>query len=383
MRRMTLGLVAVLCSSFSVLAGQQPREVSLGTPTAAFKGEFSLIRGVREQADGSVLVADPIDAVLRRLDKGFTRADTIGRIGAGPDEYKQPEGIWPLPADSSLLVDLGNNRIAPMDARGRFGKTEPIVGGSPSGPEGISVMLVGGVDAQGRMYYRAGRPGDSIPLVRRTRGGQTVTLAMLKAAESKTTESGGPNNRSQQTVPVPMSPQDGWAVARDGTIFLVRSSDYHVEVLRPNGQRMRGAPVAYTPVRIDAAEKKAWADRNRREGGIGIQVQNRNGQVSMGIGRIRPQGEDATPPDLPWPSVKPAFDPNGIVADSKGRVWVRREQRHDQPAVYDVFDGTGNRVGTVRFPAGRRLLSAGEGTLYVTRTDEDDLQYLERYALPF
>jgi hypothetical protein len=50
--------------------------------------------------------------------------------------------------------------------------------------------------------------------------------------------------------------------------------------------------------------------------------------------------------------------------------------------LYDVFNERGSLVGSVRFPAGRRMAGTGKDVLYVARADEDDLSYLARYALP-
>jgi hypothetical protein len=52
----------------------------------------------------------------------------------------------------------------------------------------------------------------------------------------------------------------------------------------------------------------------------------------------------------------------------------------DPVPVYDVFGVDGRLVRRVSFPAKTKLVGFGQGTVYAVRTDEDDLQYLERYA---
>jgi len=49
---------------------------------------------------------------------------------------------------------------------------------------------------------------------------------------------------------------------------------------------------------------------------------------------------------------------------------------------FDVFDQTGRVVSRVALPAETRLIGFGNGTVYLARSDEDDLQYLQRYRLP-
>ena len=81
---------------------------------------FSYLSAVRELADGRILAADPISQVLLRLDLDAGTVDTLGRHGAGPQEYKGPDQVFPLPGDSTLLVDLGNGRLTVIDPEGTF-----------------------------------------------------------------------------------------------------------------------------------------------------------------------------------------------------------------------------------------------------------------------
>jgi hypothetical protein len=76
-----------------VVAAQGVRETPLGRPTATYSGEFSLLRSIRELSDGSVIVADPIEGTLQRIDHGLARATPLGRTGAGPGEYRQPDAV--------------------------------------------------------------------------------------------------------------------------------------------------------------------------------------------------------------------------------------------------------------------------------------------------
>ena len=56
-------------------------------------------------------------------------------------------------------------------------------------------------------------------------------------------------------------------------------------------------------------------------------------------------------------------------------------QRHDEAgALYDVFDAAGERVRQVRLGENRLVVGFGAGVVYVVVTDDDDLQWLERYG---
>ena len=47
----------------------------------------------------------------------------------------------------------------------------------------------------------------------------------------------------------------------------------------------------------------------------------------------------------------------------------------------DVFDARGILVGKVTIPKDRRIVGFGANSVYMARTDSDDMQWLERYSL--
>src|SRR4029078_7938240 len=158
MRTTRLFITLLSTVTATVTASAQPlAETPLGKPTARFAGEFSLIHGVRELANGSVLIADPINALFTRLDPTLQKMDTLGRVGRGPGEYMQPDGIWALPGDSSMLVDLGNNRLSLVAPNGKLGKTMPMMAGESGGDGPPAMMLIAGTDRSGALWY-AGPP---------------------------------------------------------------------------------------------------------------------------------------------------------------------------------------------------------------------------------
>jgi hypothetical protein len=72
-----------------------------------------------------------------------------------------------------------------------------------------------------------------------------------------------------------------------------------------------------------------------------------------------------------------------VQVTPEGEVWVLRTRpAGDKVPTYDVFDRNGALVKKVVLNPRSRVVGFGRGAVYVTRSDEDDLLYLERYRRP-
>jgi hypothetical protein len=374
---LALGLLAVL--GVGPLHAQS--EERLEQPDATFPEGFALVQRVRELSDGRVMVADPLGQILVLADMTAGTADTLGGVGQGPAEYRQPDVVFALAGDSTLLLDLGNARLTVVGPDGGFGETLPVAQGDPM--TGLLIVLPRGVDVRGGVYFRpmGGRPGAGVPdsaaIVRLDRGsGGLDTIARVKLPSMKQSTSGGAGNQNVSIMPVPLSPEDAFGVASDGRVVIARSGDYHVEWVHPDGRVVRGAPVEYKPVKIRDADKKDWGES--LSNGIRIGVSVNNGERRMSMGRGAGSGD----PDLDsfdWPEEKPAFVANGVWVSPEGDAWVERSVSAGEPVHFDIFGADAGLKGSVFLPAGRDLVGFGKGTIYAVHTDDLGLQWLERY----
>ncbi len=363
--------------------------VALGDPQATWHEPFSVVSTVRELPDGRVVVADPLGQVVVRLDFDAGAADTVGAVGAGPAEYRQPDAVWPLPNGETLLVDLGNGRLTVLSPELEFGATRPYSLGDISVGQ-VVLAIPQAVDERGRLYFRSlgmgmgGMPPDSGQILRYDMTSEaldTVASFGLQAVVRET--SGGLNNQNERISQVPLSPGDAWGVAPDGRVAIARSADYHVDWVSGEGTVEGGPAVPYDAISIGRAEREAWADeRQETGGGLSISIMMGNGQASMVASRGGSSDDDEDLDGLAWPEVMPAFYTRPIPVDDLGRAWVRRHVEGGEAAKYDVFDGSGERQFTVRLPVNRRVVGFGAGVLYGVHMDEYGLQTLERYALP-
>lgn len=355
--------------------------ISLEEPTAAYAEPFSLIGGIRELDDGRLLVSDALEEKLYVLNPELEGLETISQKGQGPDEYRQPDGLFGWPGDSTLMVDLGNGRMTVIGSDYGFGRTVPIV---QQEEMGLQIVIPEGVDGGGYLYYQPRGDGmirDSADIVRWQPDveGAPEPVVRIKLADVTERTSGGANNMRQEVSPVPLSPEDGWSVGSDGAVAVVRSGDYHVDWVRPDGSVVSGSPVAYEPVPVKEADKEAWAEELAANGMM-MMVTNDNGNMNA---RMRRGGGRTPEVDrFEWPEVKPPFAPESVRVDPLGYVWVERHVPAGDSPVLDVFDDEGDRVGSVTIPVRSSLRGFGDGTLYLTRRDDLGFQWLERFERP-
>jgi hypothetical protein len=399
-------MLAVLATP--LVAQQAPR--MLPAPQVEFEEPFSQVAGIRELRDGRVIVADPRDKIVSVIDFRSGVATSIGREGSGPQEFGMPMRLYPAPGDSTWVFDPLNSRFLmispdakpvntfrPEDGMPREGQAR----GQGGGPGGIQMIGSGfmarAVDARGRLYGEGsafsqgpdGRPvsADSVPLLRYDRATRRMdTLTYLVLPKSNTQVSGSQGNmRVMIGGANPLAPRDEWTVFPDGRVAVARAATYHIDFIAPDGKRHSGPRIAYTPIRMNAAEiRHEEGLRNAaRATMMTMMVENRNGQMS----RSAQMGPGANAPPLPaltdWPEAKPPFrsGQGSVLARPNGELWVRRtENAQARGTLYDVITPQGTVAFQVRLQDGVTLVGFGANTIYTTRKDEDDLVYLRRHA---
>lgn len=369
-------MALVLC-----LVPQDPPEQKFDRPERVLPHEFTQVRGFRELPDGRALIADRLDEKLVVADFAAGTVKVIGRTGAGPEEYRMPGGVLFWPGDSSLVFDEGNARLF-------------IVGPDLKIHRSFSAKRAGtpytiyarGVDRAGRIYFEvpAWAAGPNAP---RT---DSVTVARLDIRADRLepvarilgSRALPPGPRMRPSIPfVSFAPEDVWQVTPDGVLGIVRSKDYHIEWLG-NGPARAGRPVPFKAERVTRADKIEQARRFTANASMG----------GRGSGANAPSAASPTPASMltdsslnemadhdafaetlpPFAARVPRISPEGVM-------WVERAQHGGEPARFDLFDQTGDRIGRVMLPAGRRLLGLGRGTLYLVATDESGIERVERY----
>ena len=375
-------LLAAVMMSAAPLAAQAVPVVPLGKPEAEFAESFDQVTAVRELSDGRVIVADQFAKTVSLVDLRSGTATAIGREGQGPAEFAMPRALVALPGDTTLVVDPPQSRFLVVPPSGKPSGTLALPIAGPT-----ALLGVRGADRQGRIYFAGprfsgqipqdGNLPDSVGVLRWDRARSKVdTIARVKVPSMAVSTGGSGTSRSFMMRQRPMSEQDDWSVTPDGRVGVARVGEYHVDWF--GAQRVSGPPVSYRPVPVTKADKD---ELNRR-------MSDARGGVRMTVGGP-PRGGSAPPPaprppvdDADWPAVKPPFVDQAALAAPDGSLWVRRSQPQGAAALYDVFDAQGKLVRQVSLGKGMRVVGFGAASVYVARTDEDDLQYLVRFKRP-
>jgi hypothetical protein len=355
---------------------------------AAHPEPFSFLASVRELPDGTLLAADPLSLVLLRVDLGAGVADTLGRVGGGPGEYRQPDQVFPLPGDSTLLVDLGNGRLAVIGPDGSLQDGMSMALPREEGPP--SLLLPRSADGAGRLYFiAAGRMGegslDSTAVVRYDRATARMdTVARLWRPEARVQRSGG----NVRVSGIMMEGRDDWAVGPDGRVAVLRANGYSVDWHLPDGAVVSGPQNPHEALPISRADKEAYLEESSSGGLMVMTTSSSSGESSTRMSRGGSFGGGSRPAidDSEWAETFPPFRPDRSRVSPAGEVWVQRWLPSDQPQRMDVFDSTGILRGSVEIPEGSRLIGFGRGSgdgevAYLVRTDDLGLQWLERYRV--
>jgi hypothetical protein len=392
--RRALPLLSAASLAAALPAVAQAPLKTLAKPDAEYAEPFTQINGVRELKDGRVIVSDVRDKTVQLVDLKAGSAQKIGREGSGPGEYAMPMRLLGLPGDTSVVYDPLNRRflvVGPDGKPGPFAQYEADNGGRARISMGARYA-----DARGRLYsvgpsFAIGPNGeatssDTAPIIRFDRATKkTDTLAFVFTPTTTIRTSQGGTNVAIRAGGSPFAAADDWAVTPDGRLAIVRVKDYHVDWYAPNGQKTSGPAIAYEKLKVTEDDKKAFRER-RANGGGGTAFVMTERQGPGGTSRsagVAPPTSLQIPEPTDWPDVKPPFTGNAAFAAPNGQVWVLRTRAaKDKIPTFDVFDASGRVVSRVALPQDTRLLGFGNGTVYLARSDEDDLQYLQRYRLP-
>jgi len=371
----TLGLAIAVIATIP----QEPAPRRLTSVPVKVTAELATVSGAREMKDGRILISDAKRAAVYVIDPKAGTTQQIGSAGGGELQYAQPGGFYAGVADTIYLLDRGQARVSLISPTGAIVGTRSIRRKGHSGSSEADLDLQQ-VDSRALAYFpdrglrlMAGRGGissDSAPLLRFDASRQHHdTVAVLREAQKKVTQA---DEHMQITREVIGSPRDGWGVAADGSVAIVRGSPYRVDWYSPSGNLNRGPVISFDPIPFTAEEKAA--------------ISAANAKSAPSAGLTGPAGEEkklgASTIEESFAPTKAVFDPTNIIVSSDGHVWVPRNQRFGVKTVlYDVFNRQGERVDRVELPPGSRVIGFGPGSIYAVERDDKGTVAFRKYKL--
>lgn len=322
-------------------------EMRIGTTEAVPEYSFSRISAIATEPSGDVLVSDVGLPVLRMYSPAGRLIRQVGRSGAGPGEYRDPDGgLSVLPDGRILLRDPPNNRINVYAADGQV-LAHWIVPGS-----GIRTSRPLYADSAGRSYSLVMMPtrgSDGRPeygLARLDRNGRVLdTLAPPRNAHQDPMVVAEANGQRDATE-VPFTSRFVWTFSPLGYYVHGVSDRYRIVLDVPSG-----------PIAIERPDYR----------GVPVADAERESLVSTITAQMRD-----TDPGWTWhgpgiPDTKPPF--KQIYVGREGRIWVQQFQpgravidtvetqtgpaervAWREPLLFDVFAPDGRYLGAVRGP---------------------------------
>ena len=359
----------VLPFAVATAIAQRASVVALKAPVTAPE-EFTRVVSVRELADGRLLASDRRDKRIVLLSFDGRPAVQVGRVGAGPGEYRAAGALIAMPHDSTALIDPGNGRWL-VFAGDKIAGTVPTERTFDGIPVGISATHV----------LRTGLPenglaaADSLPLLRiDRRSNKTDTIAFVAP---QTVRQAAPKKVGDRMSIVrisvsPWSAGDQALLFDDGWVATARVSPYSVDWISPAGKLSRGKPLRASDPPFTDVEKRAFMER-----------------LAGGNGKAPEPISSRTD----WPDVITAFTSAtsllgapapALFAAPGGQLIVRRQSSTSEPGQrYDVIDRSSRVVAQFEVGLDEMLVGTGKSHLYVVATDSDGVQRVRRYDWPF
>lgn len=350
-------LAAVLSVSLATMpASGQVRTIALtGRPAATLPEPISSISFGTELSSGRFVFVDRAEKVVRLTDEGFARLQQLSRTGSGPGEYRMP---------TRAMSDGSGGAVVPDEMLGRailVAGDGAIVGtGLDRSVTGRSAVTIRGFDRAGRVY-RFGAHGDgqdSLVIERWDPASRKVEqLAMwpqIPAVAGPTKKLPGGGTRTEIGMSSLFPSRMEWVPLENGSLAMVYPQPYRVEVVTPQGRRIRGNAVRYQPVKVTRAYREWFAT------------------------------ERGPTPESMFPDVLPPFEDAGsVISSPQNEVWVRRlSDWNDTIPRYDIFDERGKLTATAQLNRDSKVVGFGKEAVYVAReSSQDGFWYLEKFAL--
>lgn len=347
---------------------------SLGVSDGPAVDMLGRVGSLAVSPSGEIYLVDAQVPALRKYDADGRWQVTLGRIGGGPGEYRQPDGGLAVLSDGRVVLrDPGNSRLVVYGPEGDFLDQWPLNVGGFASPRKLYRTRDDRLHSM--VFLDTDRPPTqwNAGLTRYAPDGTVIdTLAIPDLHYAPPTVHADRDGRTS-VFAVPFSPKAPWTLSSDGDLIVGIGEQYRFTVLREAAPRVIERDVA--PVATTVAERE---DQEHR--------------LTWMMQRFFPGWRWNGPP---IPEVKPAY--TSLFAGEAGRIWVvaatpgirvanedeaevvqdpgaRPAPRFREPVVFDLFESDGRYLGRVLAPAGLQVrpepVIRGD-TVWAVHTDPD------------
>lgn len=333
---------------------------------------FTRISSLAVGRDGSMYVADEMQAAVSVYDAGGRFVRMIGRKGNGPGEFMWL-GLVGLKGDSIWTYDGQQRRLTLFDSNGRVAATISHAAQRPD-PR-FSRVEPGAFLADGSVF---GIPNDEGPdsthvvMVRMQRSTESrELLGYLDQRDGPTAVVSGAGVQEMR-MQRPVSSESLWDVSPGGdAIFVVDRP----QPTAPGTSRFR---VTRLNVRGDTVYSRLYRyavqplGRERRDRLTGV-VKSAPVFARHGV------NTDAVLRAMRIPDYLPPI--TEVVAGRDGTLWLRREETGADTVSWMVLDANGMTIGALRLPAKLTVHQADRRNLWGVMKDESDVPQIIRYRV--
>ena len=338
------------------------RRLRLGRQDGPPQYQMFRVLDALELEDGSVVVVSQVEPLIRIFAPDGDLRVFFGSLGEGPREFGLPQRVWKAGADSLVVHDWRNRRLAYWTVGGDFLSVSPMRP-LPAAP------LPGGRFRDGSVLVTSLQMTQSedfswSPLVGLRFDGSGILRDTVFNVPGWRL---GPVDMEGETVFLARHFEGlAGATALDDAIALTLGDAYEVRVLDPGGRvtrlvRWTGRDRTVTQAHVAAGREEAIRSADTEE------------QRQQALRFF-----DAAPVAEQFGTVA------GLRAGPDGGFWVEEWRRPGDPEGqrWLAFDGDGRLRGRVALPASARLTRVGERHLIVIEQDELDIEYVSLYPLP-
>jgi hypothetical protein len=345
--------------------------IALGPSTGRIDPAMKCMTSLRELRDGRVLVTDPQGGVILLIDFATGLVSRVGRRGKGPLEYVSVGPAYPLPADSSMILDMGMKRWLLLEGPRVVAHTS-----IPATPLNGALDLIGALPHGSVVFMREPRQtagtkifgkSDSSHVVRvNRRTGREDTLARVRMSAAALTVEHKPGTDSVIKWSLrrfPFAQSEQVAVFPDGWIAIARLDPYRVDWRTPDGRWIRGPLLPFEEITVDGNEKQAYTEWEERESG----------------NPVVPVSSHSN-----WPATIPPFLtmwlPGPVYPTAEGLLVIQRAPTSRRRAYsYDVVNRKGRLTARVDLQESERIIGFGVRTAYVLESDSNGIEWIRRH----